>query len=286
VRLFSDFRYAEAARAVEGVEFVETKRSLVAALAELLEGRSASRPTRSATPLGGLRRAGSSSSARGPRRGAARGQGRRASSSDPARGAITSEAYARFAEERFVGRTERELAWRLDELFHELGGHAPAFETIVASGRTARAARAADRPHVEPARRSSSTRARWSTATTPTARAPSPPGRCRTSSERVRGCPARRSLRVDADAAGVSAPTPTRRPDRDRGRGFGEKFGHGLGHGVGLSARATALRAIERRSSPATSSTVEPGIYLEDAAACRIEDLVVSRGEPDDASES
>ena len=38
VRLFSDFRYAEAARAVEGVEFVETKRSLVAALAELLEG--------------------------------------------------------------------------------------------------------------------------------------------------------------------------------------------------------------------------------------------------------
>ena len=39
VRLFSDFRYAEAGRAVEGVEFVETKRSLVVALAELLEGR-------------------------------------------------------------------------------------------------------------------------------------------------------------------------------------------------------------------------------------------------------
>src|SRR5947199_446513 len=38
VRLFTDFRYAETARAVEGVEFVETKRSLVAALAELLEG--------------------------------------------------------------------------------------------------------------------------------------------------------------------------------------------------------------------------------------------------------
>jgi Xaa-Pro aminopeptidase len=36
VRLFSDFRYAEAARGVEGVEFVETKRSLFASLAELL----------------------------------------------------------------------------------------------------------------------------------------------------------------------------------------------------------------------------------------------------------
>ena len=39
LRLFSDFRYAEAARAVEGVEFVETRRSLVAALPEQLEGR-------------------------------------------------------------------------------------------------------------------------------------------------------------------------------------------------------------------------------------------------------
>src|SRR4029078_2832432 len=38
VRLFTDFRYAETARAVEGVEFVETKRSLVGALAELLDG--------------------------------------------------------------------------------------------------------------------------------------------------------------------------------------------------------------------------------------------------------
>ena len=32
VRLFSDFRYAAAARAVEGVEFVETARAIVADL--------------------------------------------------------------------------------------------------------------------------------------------------------------------------------------------------------------------------------------------------------------
>src|SRR5207237_4946097 len=39
VQLFSDFRYAEAAREVEGAEFVETKRDLYTALAELLSGR-------------------------------------------------------------------------------------------------------------------------------------------------------------------------------------------------------------------------------------------------------
>src|SRR4026209_2069107 len=39
VRLFSDFRHAGLGRSVEGVEFVETKRSLFDALAELLEGR-------------------------------------------------------------------------------------------------------------------------------------------------------------------------------------------------------------------------------------------------------
>src|SRR6266849_5980603 len=39
VRLFSDFRYAEAARAVEGVEFEETRRALLKDLADRLSGR-------------------------------------------------------------------------------------------------------------------------------------------------------------------------------------------------------------------------------------------------------
>ena len=38
-RLFTDFRYAEAARAVEGVEFEETKRALLNDLAGRLSGR-------------------------------------------------------------------------------------------------------------------------------------------------------------------------------------------------------------------------------------------------------
>src|SRR6266511_6052631 len=39
VRLFTDFRYAESARAIEGVEFVEAKRDLFQTLSELLSGR-------------------------------------------------------------------------------------------------------------------------------------------------------------------------------------------------------------------------------------------------------
>ena len=38
-RLFTDFRYSEAARAVDGVEFEETKRALLADLAGRLSGR-------------------------------------------------------------------------------------------------------------------------------------------------------------------------------------------------------------------------------------------------------
>src|ERR1044071_5363021 len=136
VRLFSDFRYAELGRSVEGVEFVETKRSLFDALAELLEGQigfEADHVTYARWETlgnGGLQlvpRPGLVQELRAVKDEAELEAVRNAA-------ALTSEAYARFAEERFVGRTERELAWRLEELFHELGAEAPAFETIVAAG--------------------------------------------------------------------------------------------------------------------------------------------------------
>ena len=38
VRVFTDFRYAEAARAIDGVEFVEAKRDLFQTLSEILDG--------------------------------------------------------------------------------------------------------------------------------------------------------------------------------------------------------------------------------------------------------
>src|SRR3954452_958860 len=136
VRLFTDFRYAETARAVDGVEFVETKRSLVGALAELLEGTVGFEADAVSYASWEVLRAGGVELI--PRRGLVEAlrAGKDESELEAIRraGEITSQAYARFAEESFVGRTERELAWRLDELFHELGADAPACETIVASG--------------------------------------------------------------------------------------------------------------------------------------------------------
>ena len=137
VQLFTDFRYVDAARAVEGVELIETKRSLMGALAELLEGRIGFEADAVSYASWETLRGGGGLELV-PRRGlvealrAVKDDGEL----DAIRGAgeITSRAYERFAEERFVGRTERELAWRLDELFHELGAQGPAFETIVAAG--------------------------------------------------------------------------------------------------------------------------------------------------------
>ena len=50
VQLFTDFRYAERAGAIRGVEAVQTRRNLYADLAERLSGRSASRRSGSRMP--------------------------------------------------------------------------------------------------------------------------------------------------------------------------------------------------------------------------------------------
>jgi Xaa-Pro aminopeptidase len=139
VRLFSDFRYAEAGSRVDGVEFAATKRNLYADLAERLSGRIAFEADAVTYAAYETLRSGGIELV--PRHGlveqlrAVKDEGeleliRRAA-------AITSEAFARLAEEKFVGRAERDLAWRLGELFHELGAEGPAFPTIVAGARTA-----------------------------------------------------------------------------------------------------------------------------------------------------
>ncbi|MDQ3823068.1 MAG: aminopeptidase P family N-terminal domain-containing protein, partial [Actinomycetota bacterium] len=136
VRLFADFRYAEAGRAVEGVEFVETGRALFADLAELLDGRIAfeaddlSYSSYETLAGGGLELV--------PRRGVV--EELRAVKDDAELDAmrraarIGDEAFARLATEPFVGRAERDLAWRMQELFHELRADRAAFPTIVAAG--------------------------------------------------------------------------------------------------------------------------------------------------------
>jgi Xaa-Pro aminopeptidase len=282
VRLFSDFRYAEAGRAVEGVEFVETKRSLVGALAELLEGKvgfeadAVSYSSWEVLRAGGLELV--------PRRGLV--EALRAVKDESEleairrAGKITSDAYARFAEESFIGRSERELAWRLDELFRELGGEGPAFETIVASGPNSA------KPHARPTERkveagetvvidSGAMVDGYNADCTRTfATGPLPDelkaAYAATLEGQLAGLEASRAgvTGVDADAAARA---------RIEAAGFGDKFGHGLGHGVGLEVHEAPRLSRESSDTlePGNVVTVEPGIYVEGRFGIRIEDDVV-----------
>jgi Xaa-Pro aminopeptidase len=282
VRLFSDFRYAELGRSVEGVEFVETKRSLFDALAELLEGRIgfeadhvtyARWETLGNSGLELVSRRGLVEELRAVKDAAELEAVRNAA-------ALTSEAYARFAEERFVGRTERDLAWRLEELFHELGAEAPAFETIVAAGPNGA------RPHARPGDREigagetvvidagAKLDGYCADCTRTFATGPLP----ERLSEAYAVCLEAQlaGLRaVRAGTTGVEADGAARTVIDDAG--LAEAFGHGLGHGVGLDVHEAPR--LSRESSDTLASdqvvTVEPGIYLEGLGGIRIEDLVI-----------
>ncbi len=282
VRLFSDFRYAELGRSIEGVEFVETKRSLYAALAELLEGRHGFEAddltygkweTLSAGGLELVPRLGLVEALRAVKDEAELEAVRRAA-------ALTSEAYARFAEEKFVGRTERDLAWRLDELFHELGAEAPAFETIVAAGPNSA------RPHSRP-----SDRVVGAGETVVVDSGVKLDGYCSDCTRTFATGPLPERLQeayavcleaqlaglaaVRVGATGIEVDAAARRVIEDAG--FGEAFGHGLGHGVGLDVHEAPRLARESGDTLVTGNvvTVEPGIYLEGLGGIRIEDLVI-----------
>jgi Xaa-Pro aminopeptidase len=289
LRLFSDFRYAEAARAVEGVEFVETRRSLVAALPELLEGRigfeadAVSYARWETLSSGGLElvaRRGLVEALRAVKDDGELDAIRRA-------GEITSQAYERLAEEGFTGRTERDLAWRLDELFHELGARAPAFETIVAAGPNGA------KPHARP-----TDRVVEAGETVVIDAGAMVDGYCADCTRTFATGPLPHELEsayttclegqlagleaVSAGVTGVDADAAAR--ERIEAAGLGEKFGHGLGHGVGLEVHEAPRLSRESTDTLAAGNvvTVEPGVYLEGVGGIRIEDLViVTDGEPE-----
>jgi Xaa-Pro aminopeptidase len=289
VRLFSDFRYAETARAVQGVEFIETKRSLVGALAELLEGPvgfeadAVSFASWEVLRAGGLElvpRRGLVEALRAVKDGTELEKIRRA-------GEITSQAYTQFARERFVGRTERELAWRLDELFHELGADAPAFETIVASGPNSA------KPHARPTDRTMEAGETVvidagamvdgynADCTRTFATGPLPDALKAAYEATLEGQLAGLEA-VRAGVTGIEADAAAR--DKIEAAGLGEKFGHGLGHGVGLEVHEAPRLSRESADTLAAGNvvTVEPGVYLEGLGGIRIEDLVVvTDGEPE-----
>jgi Xaa-Pro aminopeptidase len=280
--LFSDFRYAEAARQVENVEFVEVERALIRGVAAHLDGRVAfetAHLTYANWEL--LKNAGIELVPRG-------GEVERLRAVKDARelaalrkaAAITTEAYERIAQEPFVGRTERELGFRFDQILQELGAHGNSFPTVFASGPNGAV------PHTH-----SGDRVVQRNETVVVDAGATIDGYCADCTRTFATGDLTDELRhaydvcLAAQGAGLRAVAPTisgREADAAaRGvieaAGFGEYFGHGLGHGVGLLVHEAPTLRPESEDTlvPNNVVTVEPGIYMPGIGGIRIEDLVV-----------
>jgi Xaa-Pro aminopeptidase len=289
LRLFTDFRYAESARAIDGLEVVETKRDLFLSLADELSGRIGFEA--SAVTFERYARLHAEEVEPVPRYGVVE-QLRVVKDDDELdavrRAAkITNRAYERLADERFIGRSERDLAWRMDQLQRELGGEAVSFSTLVASGPNAA------RPHHSPGEKKVEAGETvivdagcvvdgYCSDCTRTFAAGSLNGELHRAYEVCHEAQEAGLAAVRPGASGPGADAAAR--DRIEAAGFGDAFGHGLGHGVGLLVHEAPRLARESTDTLQAGNvvTVEPGIYLTGIGGIRIEDLViVSDGEPE-----
>jgi Xaa-Pro aminopeptidase len=282
--LFSDFRYAEAGRKVEGVEFVEVERALVPGVAKQIEGRIGfEAPNMTYATWDFLRTAGLDLV---PTSGLVE-QLRAVKSEDELElirraATIADDAYERLANERFFGRTERDLAFAYDSFLREAGAEGPSFPTTVASGVNgatphARSSdRVIERGETVVVDAGAVVGGYASDCTRTFATGPLPEALERAYhvvlEAQLEGLGA-----VVSEAPGKDVDAAARRViDR---AGFGERFGHGLGHGVGLLVHEAPTLRPESEDTLAENNvvTVEPGVYLPGVGGIRIEDLVVVR---------
>jgi Xaa-Pro aminopeptidase len=281
--LFTDFRYAARARAVPDVTFVETARNLLASIGERLSGRRIAFEE-AHLPYAGYRGLADAGVEAVPTSGLVESLRAVKDESEIATmrraGELSDEVFAALAQERFTGRTERELAWWIERSFRERGADGISFDAVVAAGATASS------PHAVPGDR------------------PIEPGVLVTIDA---GCvldgycsdctrtfgvgevPDRLSelhaLCLEAQLAGLAAVGPgVHGRDADaasrvsiEAAGLGWAYGHGLGHGVGLQLQEAPVLRPESTDmlEPGNVVSVEPGIYLPDDAGVRIEDLVL-----------
>ena len=283
VRLFTDFRYIEAAQALEGVEAVQTKRSLIGWLAEELEGRVGFEANVLPWSLAEELRSGGAELV--PRKGlveqlrAVKDESeleifRRAC-------AITDRMFERLVSEvRFVGRRERDVAWDIAGLYHEEGAEEQAFETIVGSGPTGARphARAGDRV-IEPGELvvidTGCRVGGYVSDYTRTLATGELATELREAYEVVRAAQQAGLDAIRPGVTGVEVDAAAR--EVIEGSDFAGTFGHGLGHGLGLDVHEAPRLSTESPDTLAAGNvvTVEPGVYLPGRFGIRIEDDVI-----------
>ena len=281
-RLYTDFRYLARAHEVEGVEVVQTRRDIYAELTELLEGRLAFEPKAlsyeryamlTAAGLDLVPRPGLVEAMRAVKDEGEKDAIRRAT-------AVTNEAYARLAGEPFLGRRERDLAWLLTSLLHELGGEDTAFDVIVASGPTGGS------PHAVPGDRLVGQNETivvdagcrvdgYCSDCTRTFLTGEPPDELTHAYAVVKEAQETglAAVRAGADSADVDWAAR----DVVEKAGLGDRFGHGLGHGLGLEVHEAPYLNVEWPATLEAGNvvTIEPGVYLPGVGGIRIEDLVI-----------
>ncbi|MDX6451967.1 MAG: Xaa-Pro aminopeptidase [Gaiellaceae bacterium] len=282
--LYTDFRYAESARSVPDVEVQMTKRTMMVDLGARLKGRVQFEAD--VLPYLEWQRLSAGAAELVPTVGLV--DGIRAIKDDDeiakiAKAArIADRGFEALTAETFVGRSEREIAWRLRELLHAHGADELSFETIVASGENGAL------PHAHPTdrivERGTLVTVDWGVRVdgycsdcTRTVSTGGLPDRLREAYDVCLAAQKRACANIKAGMTGVEADALAR--DLIADSGFGENFGHGLGHGVGLAVHEAPRLSTESADTLAVGHivTVEPGIYLEGLGGVRIEDLAVVR---------
>ena len=281
--LYTDFRYAARGREVEGVTFVEAPRYLLAFVGEQLAGRRILFEE-AHLPYAGYRALADAGVDAVPTSGLV--ESLRAVKDDEEiaimrrAGALSDVIFQALSEERFSGRTERELVWWVERSFRDAGADGVSFPTVVAAGETATS------PHADPG-----DRAIEEGVLVVVDAGCVLDGYCsdctRTFavgdiSDRLREIYA---LCLEAQLAGLAAVAPgAHGRDADAAArdvidaaGLGDAFGHGLGHGVGIQIHEGPV--LRPESTDVLESghvvSVEPGIYLPGEGGVRIEDLVL-----------
>jgi Xaa-Pro aminopeptidase len=280
--LFTDFRYAERARALE-VRFEQTARAVIGDLATRLAGRTIWIEAHVLTVASNdaLREGGVETV---PQSGLVE---RLRAIKEPAElevlrqaAAISDRVFGALAEERFSGRTERDLAWRIRELFHEHGSSELSFDTLVAAAENAASPHSEIRDVEIPQNTlvivDAGCRidgyASDCTRTFATGDLPDELGRA------YEVCLEAQQAGLDAYGPGVSGrDADAAAREVIAAAGWGEQFGHGLGHGIGLEVHeAPAVRQESTDTlEPGNIASCEPGIYLPGVGGVRIEDMVL-----------
>jgi Xaa-Pro aminopeptidase len=283
-KLYTDFRYIESAQAIAGVEAVLTKRAVIRDVAEQLSGRLAFEAD--ALPYSQYEHLASGGLELVPTTGLV--EGLRAVKDDHELAKIgrasraAERAFEALTAETWIGKAEKEVAWRLRQLMHAHGADDLSFDSAIASGPNGAM------PHADPSSTPIGTRtlvvadfgARidgYCSDCTRTVATGELPKELRRAYDVCLEAQLAAVGGIRAGMTGIEADAVAR--DVIEAAGFGGNFGHGLGHGVGLQVHEAPRLSTESTDTLEAGNvvTIEPGIYLPGVGGVRIEDLAVVR---------